>query len=149
LKSNPHICRRLRSLIIESFSKHRHALDSDIVIPVPLHQSRERARGFNQASHIAKVISQGFDLPVDGRSLERLKHTEMHRAGFDLADRRRSVKGAFKVTRARAISGASVLLVDDVFTTGSTVAAATEALLEAGARRVSVFTIARAGLTQA
>jgi predicted amidophosphoribosyltransferase len=73
----------------------------------------------------------------------------MHRAGFDLADRRRSVKGAFKVTRARAISGASVLLVDDVFTTGSTVAAATEALLEAGARRVSVFTIARAGLTQA
>jgi predicted amidophosphoribosyltransferase len=71
----------------------------------------------------------------------------MHRAGFDLADRKRSVKGAFKVARPEIFSGASVLLVDDVLTTGSTVSAAAESLLEAGAKRVSVFTIARAGLS--
>jgi ComF family protein len=148
LKSNPHICRRLRSLIIETFLEHRRTLDPDIVIPVPLHSSRERARGFNQASYIARVISECFELSLAERCIERVKPTEMHRAGFDLADRKRSVKGAFKVVRPRAISGASVLLIDDVLTTGSTAGAAAKALIEAGALRVSVFTIARAGLAQ-
>lgn len=146
LKSNPHICRRLRSLITDTFSAHRHALGADVVIPVPLHRTRERARGYNQASHIARVITGAFGLPLDEKSLERVKQTEMHRAGFDLADRERSVARAFRVAGPRAISGACVLLVDDVLTTGSTVSAAAEALLDAGAARVGVFTVARAGL---
>ncbi len=146
LKSNPHICRRLRALITETFLTHRQALDADVIVPVPLHLTRERARGFNQATLIARAIARPLNLSLAERSLERVKQTEMHRAGFDLADRKRSVSRAFRVARPRAISGASVLLVNDVLTTGSTVSAATEALLDAGAARVSVFTIARAGL---
>jgi ComF family protein len=144
LKSQPRVCRRLREIISATYSKHGAGLAADIVVPVPLHRSRERERGFNQARLIARLIARDFGLKLDDRSLARVKPTERHRAGLDARDRERSVERAFKVTRPGAINNASVLLVDDVFTSGSTVSAAATRLLEAGASRVSVITIARA-----
>jgi ComF family protein len=144
LKSHPHLCPRLKGIIIETFSANRAALSCDVVIPVPLHPVRERERGFNQSSLIAKVIASKFDMAFDLGSLRRIKHTEQHRAGMDQIDRARSMERAFAVARPRSIEKAAVLLVDDVFTTGSTVAAATETLLEAGAARVTVLTVTRA-----
>ena len=144
LKSQPRICRRLREIITETYSKHSADLAADIVVPVPLYRSRERERGFNQARLVAKLIARKFDLKLDDRSLARVKPTERHRAGFDAIDRSRSVERAFKVTRPDSINNASVLLIDDVFTSGSTISAAASRLVEAGASRVSVMTIARA-----
>lgn len=145
LKVNPHICSRLRSLIARAFSEHREALASDVVAPVPLHRLREKQRGFNQAAIVASAISRKFNLQLDDHSLVRTKPTERHRAGLDATDRARSVEQAFAVSKPRLIAGASVLLVDDVYTTGSTISAAARSLLEAGARRVNVLTIARVG----
>lgn len=144
LKSHPHLCPRLTEIITRTFSINRNALSCDVVIPVPLHRKRERERGFNQSSLIAKVIASKFGIRFDLRSLLRIKHTERHRAGMDQIDRAKSVERAFTVARPRLIEKASVLLVDDVFTTGSTVSAASETLLEAGAARVAVLTITRA-----
>jgi len=110
---------------------------------VPLHRTRERQRGFNQAAIIAKIICREFDLPLDDRALARVKATERHRAGLDAIDRAQSVERAFKTMTPAMIEGLSVLLVDDVYTTGSTVAAATQALIEGGAQQVKVLTIAR------
>lgn len=143
LKSHPFLCRRMRDLINRTFSEQRATLDSDLIIPVPLHRSRERARGFNQADIIARVISRRFDLPLDDGSLVRTRPTERHRAGVDARDRAESVEGAFSVARPRLIEQTSILLVDDVMTTGSTINAAAKTLVEAGARRVCVLTIAR------
>jgi len=114
-------------------------------MPVPLHRLRERQRGFNQATLIARVISRGFGLRLDDRSLKRIKPTERHRAGMDARDRAKSVERAFEVVRPRLIDGAQVLLVDDLYTTGSTIYAASRALIDAGAQRVNVLTIARVG----
>ena len=143
LKSHPHLCRRLRDLLTLTFSEQRAALESDLILPVPLHRSRERARGFNQAEMIARVISRRFDLPLDDGSLVRARPTERHRAGVDAVDRAQSVYGAFSVARPRLIEGASILVVDDVMTTGSTIGAVATTLLEAGARSVCVLTVAR------
>jgi ComF family protein len=143
LKSQPHICRRLRQIIIAAYSANNLDLAADLIIPVPLHRARARERGFNQSKLIAKIIARNHGPKLNASALVRIKPTERHRAGFDAADRKRSVKGAFKVLRRDAISNSSVLLVDDLFTTGSTLSAAAEALLNAGASRVSVFTIAR------
>jgi ComF family protein len=133
----------LRGIIVEAYEKDRAALEGDLVIPVPLTRRRERERGFNQAALIAKVISNTFLIPVDDCSLARVKHTRRHRAGVDLLDRARSVERAFEVARPRVIEGAVILLIDDLYTTGSTISAAARALLEAGAARVSAFTVAR------
>lgn len=145
LKITPHICPRLRAIIIRTFSEHHLALRADVVVPVPLHRLRERQRGFNQAAIIARLVSREFGLRLDDRSLKRIKHTERHRAGMDANDRASSVERAFEVTRPGLIDGASVLLVDDVYTTGSTICAASQALIDAGAQRVNVLTIARVG----
>jgi ComF family protein len=145
LKIAPHICPRLRSIICRTYSDHDRALGSDLVIPVPLHRLRESQRGFNQAELVAQLIAREFSVQLDDRSLKRIKPTERHRAGMDASDRARSVKGAFAVVRPRVIEGASVLLVDDLYTTGSTIGAASQALLQAGASRVNVLTIARVG----
>lgn len=143
LKITPHICPRLRAAIHKTFSDHRPALEADVVVPVPLHRLRERQRGFNQASIIARPVARRFGLRLDERVLTRTKPTERHRAGMDASDRAHSVERAFEVARPALIEGASVLLVDDVYTTGSTIRAASQALIDAGARRVNVLTVAR------
>jgi ComF family protein len=143
LKTTPHICPRLRGIIRRTFSEHHQVLYSDVVIPVPLHRLREKQRGFNQAAIIARLISREYGLRFDNGTLSRIKPTERHRAGMDASDRAQSVERAFVTARPELIKGASVLLVDDVYTTGSTMSAATKCLLDAGAQQVKVLTIAR------
>ena len=143
LKSRPHVCRRLREIMFATFLSHREALQSDIVLPVPLHRARERERGFNQATVIARLFARRFNIGLEERLLARVKYTDMHRAGLDEVDRAKSVRRAFKVRKPEVVNGASVLLVDDLYTTGSTVSACAGALIDAGARRVAVLTLAR------
>ena len=143
LKRYPHICTRLRRILSETCFRYREGLAADIVMPIPLHRIRERRRGFNQAKIIAKAVSKELGLLLDDRTLVRTKHTEQHRAGMDAIDRQRSVESAFEVLRPRRIEGGSVLLVDDLYTTGSTMISAAAELMRAGASQVNVLTIAR------
>lgn len=144
LKVTPHICSRLKRLISKTLEENRTLLASDLIVPIPLHPDRERQRGFNQASVIAKSMSNLIG-QIDDQILKRTKATDRHRAGMDAMDRALSVEKAFVVKKPSTVDGATVLLIDDVYTTGSTVSAACRALLVAGASRVNVFTIARVG----
>lgn len=115
----------------------------DRIVPVPLHPKRLRWRGFNQALLLARPLSKHTGTPIDAHSLRRLRAT---RPQVELtgAERRNNVARAFVVTRPRAIRGRRILLVDDVYTTGSTVEECSRALLAAGARVVDVLVLARA-----
>jgi len=144
LKSEPHVCPRLRDILSQTYLSNRSFLESDLVLAVPLHRLRQRERGFNQATIIARSLASRFDLAFDDSTLARTAHTDRHRAGIDAIDRAKSVERAFKVRQPRKVRGASVLLIDDLFTTGSTICAATGALLDAGAASVRVLTVARA-----
>ncbi|HVG28613.1 MAG TPA: phosphoribosyltransferase family protein, partial [Pyrinomonadaceae bacterium] len=114
------------------------------VVPVPRPPARERERGFNQAARLARAVAARARLPLDEWSVRRTRHAERHRAGMDARARRETVADAFEVVRPRLVGGESVLLVDDVFTTGATVSACAHALMAAGAREVFVLTVARA-----
>jgi len=120
----------------------------DLIVPVPLSAKRRAERGFNQAEHIAGRVASVLDIPVDASSLSRKVHTAMHRASMDRKARELSVKNAFEVTRPKLIEGRSILLVDDIFTSGATASNAAKALKKKGAARVSVFTLARARIGQ-
>jgi ComF family protein len=116
-----------------------------VVIPVPLHKSKRRQRGFNQAELIAKAAlkfhSVGrFQLAND--ILLRQRDTESQ-IGMTSHQRRENMRGAFAVSRADEVNGREVLLVDDVLTTGATAAECARVLLRAGASRVWVATAAR------
>ena len=143
LKREPHVGARLARLLAEA--QRRAPLHTATrLVPVPLHPEREKERGFNQAALVARSISKLTSLPFDGCSLVRTTHSEKHRAGMDARARRETVEKAFRVVRPRLVEGEHVLLVDDVFTTGATASACALALLEAGAKEVSVLTAARA-----
>ena len=113
----------------------------DALVPVPLHPAREAARGFNQADLLALPCGVRWELPVLRRALHRTRPTPPQTT-LDAPARRQNVAGAFRVARRAEVAGRRLLLVDDVLTTGATVAAAAEALLAAGAREVGVVVLA-------
>lgn len=119
----------------------------DMVVPMPLHVLRRYERGYNQADLIAMPLAATLGKPFHPDVLRRIKSTD-HQARLSPLQRRQNVEGAFEV-RARhttAISGKSVLLVDDVMTTGATLASAARTLKKAGASSVYGAVAARATL---
>ncbi|MFQ5465908.1 MAG: double zinc ribbon domain-containing protein [Thermodesulfobacteriota bacterium] len=117
------------------------AVAYDVVMPVPLHVTRLRERGFNPSLLLARVVAGRLGVPIDYDTLQRTRMTGPQ-VGLPSAERRRNVKGAFEVATPGAVEGRSVLLVDDVYTTGSTVAECSRALAASGAS-VHVLTLAR------
>lgn len=114
----------------------------DCIVPMPIHASRLRQRGFNQSELLAREIGRAFELPILPRTLIRGRATRPQ-VELSVEERLPNVDGAFEVVRSDAVSGRRVLLVDDVFTTGSTSDSASRALRDAGAGEVHVLTLAR------
>jgi ComF family protein len=115
----------------------------DCVMPVPLHPRRIQERGYNQATLIAELFAQQTHLPILADALVRTRMTESQTSLGAFA-RRKNVDGAF-TARSSMVRGRSILLVDDVCTTGSTLQACADALREGGASQVYALTVARAG----
>ena len=115
---------------------------ADGLVPVPLHPTRLAERGFNQAELLAAPCAARWRLPVLGRALLRARPT-LPQTDLDAAARRANVQDAFRVPRPADVRDRRLLLVDDVLTTGATVAAAARALRAAGAAAVGVLTLAR------
>lgn len=115
----------------------------DWLIPVPLHPAREAERGFNQSLLLASRLSRRWGVPVADGVLRRARFTRSQ-SELSAEERRANVRGAFILRRPRAVAGAHVLLIDDVLTTGATVAECSRVLLAAdGASTVGVLTVAR------
>jgi len=115
----------------------------DLIIPVPLHPKRLRWRGFNQSGLLARQVSRAYGVPMDPFVLLRKKET-LPQTQLSEEERRKNVRGAFALNPARSVDGKSVLLVDDVYTSGATVNECSRTLLRAGAEEVTVLTLARA-----
>jgi len=126
------------------------AAEPPLILPVPLHPSRRRQRGFDQAELVARGLVRGLRREsgtrawrVETRCLRRTRATPPQ-SGLSLAARRENVRGVFAVTEPKRIRHRVAVLVDDVMTTGATLSACAASLKAAGARRVLALTLARA-----
>ena len=115
----------------------------DFFIPVPLHQRRLRQRGFNQAVIIGKVLQKKYKVPLKLMVLERTVYT-LPQVGLRGKERKNNVRNAFRVKDLKVVQNKSILLLDDVFTTGATINECARVLKAAGASRVDGFVVARA-----
>lgn len=120
--------------------------DCPVLVPVPLHHSRLISRRFNQSQLLAESLAEQMDLPVDTRLLVRTRATPSQ-GGLKRRGRLKNVRGAFEISdKAKAdLTGSTVILVDDVLTTGATAGACAEVLKKAGAHKVLVASFARVG----
>ena len=116
--------------------------EDSLLVPVPLHRWRLWNRGFNQSALIARELSRRLGIASDAMALVRSRATPPLK-GMSYSQRRRAVAGAFAVTRPSAVAGKTVILVDDVLTSGSTAEACARALRKAGASRIELLAWAR------
>jgi len=133
---------RMLAEVIQGFGSE---FVSAVIVPVPLHRSKLRQRGFNQAEEIARAALKDLqrnELKLAAGVLSRRRTTESQ-TGLSDHQRQQNVRGAFVVASPSEVAGEDVLLVDDVFTTGATVSECARVLRRAGADRVFVATVAR------
>jgi len=127
--------------LTDTFDRHAKATKWDALVPVPLYHRRHRERGFNQARELAVGLASKRKIPVLDclyRYRETSSQTKLERAA-----RWENMAGAFQMKPKFDVKGRSLLIIDDVFTTGATAEACAQALADAGAARLAVLTIAR------
>lgn len=120
----------------------REAPEIDRILPMPLHGARLRERGFNQATELARPLTRALGVPLDTRSLRRIRPTA-RQSSLPLDRRADNVRQAFTVSRP--VQGLRLAVVDDVITTASTARSVATVLKEAGAVHVEIWAVARAG----
>ncbi len=133
--------------LARTMSRYMHPLigevpDDAILVPVPLHRARLWSRGFNQSAIVARELGRRAGVPVAVDALKRVRRTPPLK-GLTMHQRRRTVAGAFRAGKKFDLKGRTVVLVDDVFTTGSTANACARVLKRAGAARVDLISWAR------
>ncbi len=138
----PDLARPLGDLLWRALQR-RNGLSDAVVVPVPLHPSRLADRGFNQSALLATRIARHLRRPVLPLALRRTRETRSQ-AALARDERIANCAGAFRARRPASLHGRSILLIDDVQTTGATLAACSRALFDAGALRVTEAVIARA-----
>jgi ComF family protein len=138
-----HLSRPLGLMTARYLSSFAAECGAELIVPVPLHPRRLRQRGFNQALLLADFLTKGWHIPTSRNNLRRIRWTEpqIHLSGDD---RVKNVRDAFAVKDPVLFEGKRLLLVDDVYTTGSTVAECAKVLKRSGAGKIHVATVARA-----
>jgi ComF family protein len=116
-----------------------------LIVPVPLHKSKRGARGFNQAELIARAALKRLDQPVELATGVLIRHrATVSQVGLTREERVENMRDAFRVTGRKRVQGRSVIVVDDVMTTGTTLSECARVLKQAGAEQVWAATVARA-----
>jgi len=129
-------------LLAEFIDRNIDMKNIDLIIPVPLHPVKLRERGFNQARLLAQPIAKRYNVPISVSNLIKVRYTKPQ-SFLNRTQRLRNLNGAFSVKKRASLKGKRILLIDDVYTTGTTVAKASYALKRAGAEDVKALTLAR------
>ena len=137
--------RKFAKYYLEEIQKRKYRdllqLKIDVIIPVPIHRKKRRKRGFNQAEIFANGIAEMLNKPMYTKIVERIHDTKLQKQ-LNKEERIRNIQGAYYLKNGKKLKNKNVLVLDDIYTTGSTAEAVTVALKQLGIREVYVFCIA-------
>lgn len=136
-----HVAAALSQILTEAFRRHFQPGDFDLIVPLPIHRTRLIHRGFNQVVVLAQKLSQETGIPLDRTTFKKIKDTPPQ-VGLTRSARVKNLRSSFGIPRTDRIRGRKVLLVDDVATTGSTIAEAAKTIVRGGAERVDSLVLA-------
>jgi ComF family protein len=131
----------LGKMLAEEIKTHRTNWKIDLIIPIPLHHLKKAERGYNQSLYIAKGLNKVLQCKYSDRVIKRIRYTESQ-TGLNMVERLENISEAFKIRNKKLIQGKTILLVDDVITTGATISECGKILLESGAQKVYAASIA-------
>lgn len=134
-----HLAEDFAKDLCELYKKEKY--NCDIIVPVPMTQSRLNLRGYNQSGLLANELGKLLNLPVDEQNLLKVKDTKSQ-VGLDFSERKNNLTDAFKTKDKKFFKGKKVLIVDDIFTTGATIECCAKALKKGLASQVFAITIA-------
>ncbi len=142
-QNQPQLAQPLGQWLGHQWLRSPQAKHRPVVVPIPMHRDKQKKRGFNQAELLAQAFCQSTELPLARRGLTRVRETEAQ-FGLSASDRERNLASAFQVenTSLRQFKGRSVLLLDDIYTTGATARAAVQALRQQGVQVIGIAAIA-------
>ena len=127
--------------IVRRLGRELLSLRADMLVPVPLHPARRRKRGYNQAADVARVISRRLNIPVREDLIERVKNTAPMKQSDERQKRRNNLKNAFQL-KGNDVKCKRIIIVDDIYTSGSTIDAVAEEFRKAGASGIFFVTVA-------
>jgi len=142
--SRDFLAQGLGPLLAGFVNQRFEAVESGLIMPIPLHPKRVQERGFNQSLLLARHVARALQMELDFLTLRRVRYTPPQ-ASLARKERRQNVRGAFELIRPDRVKDRVVLLVDDVVTTGHTLDECARELRTAGAAKVFGFSLARAG----
>jgi ComF family protein len=142
-RKQPEVGRMLGRMLAQELIVNQRFPVADVVVSVPLHRKKLKERGYNQSDAFAQGLSDVTDIPWSGAVLIRTRYTSSQ-TGKSKTERRQNVEGIFKVSTGTELRGKKVILVDDVLTTGATLEACVEVLIEAGCSELYIMTLAAA-----
>lgn len=137
---------KLFSFLTMEYFPQQEFIDFDLIVPVPLHISKLRKREYNQSTILAYSLSKDLMVSCNPFAIVKINDTNPQVDFKTVLNRKKNVRNSFIVGDKAKLKGKSVLLVDDVFTTGSTTNECSRLLLKAGAKVVQVFTVMRASI---
>ena len=117
--------------------------EKSLLIPIPLHKTRQRERGYNQSELICKFMSKFHAFPFDNSLIKRIRYTKTQ-TNLNAEERMRNVSGAFQIQNSKQLAGKAVILIDDVLTTGATANACAQEIRKLSPESIFVFTAAKA-----
>jgi ComF family protein len=131
----------LGKVLATEIKSNKTSWNFDLIIPIPLHQLKKAERGYNQSYYIAKGVGKELRVKVSDRVVKRTKYTESQTT-MNLNQREENISGAFKIRNQKMVRRKSILLLDDVITTGATISECGKMLLESGATKIYAASIA-------
>ena len=144
-KNKKYLYTTLSQRLIELLNMYSNEID--IIIPVPIHFMRAFNRGYNQSFLIARFIAQKMDKELKNNILKKVRNNKPQSL-LTANKRKNNVYNAYKLIRADAIKGKTILLIDDIYTTGATVNECSKVLKENGAKKIIVATVAKATISK-